>query len=109
MLRKTADLIRLLVVHPKKMKENLGLTRGLIFSQALLLTLTQKGISRENAYQMVQRNALKVWEEKTAFLDALLEDKELANYISSDEIKAICNIENRLKNVDYIFKKVGIK
>ena len=81
---------------------------SLIFSQALLLTLTQKGISREQSYKMVQRNALKVWEEKISFIDALLQDKELEKIISTDEIKSICNIDNRLKNVEYIFKKVGI-
>jgi adenylosuccinate lyase len=108
MLRKMNDLIGHLIIHPDNMKKNLNLTNGLIFSQSLLLYLTQKGLSRENAYKMVQRNALKVWQEKISFKDALLQDKELKKYISSVEINNICNIDNSLKNIDFIFNKVGI-
>ena len=109
MLRKSCDLIRLLVIHPDNMKKNLELTKGLIFSQALLLLLTQKGLNRELAYKIVQHNALKVWEDNVSFVDCLLQDKELGKYISSDEIRDTCNIDNRLKNVTHIFKKVGIE
>jgi adenylosuccinate lyase len=109
MLRKTCDLIRQLVIHPEKMRENLNLTKGLIFSQSLLLNLAQKGLSREKAYKMVQRNALKVWQDKVSFKDALLKDKEIEKYISPDEINDIFSIDSSLKNVDYIFNKVGIE
>ena len=107
-LRKSCDLIRMLIIHPDNMRKNLNITKGLIFSQALLLALTQKNLSRETAYKIVQRNALKVWQENIPFIDCLLHDKELQNYITPEEIKDICTIDNRLKNVDYIYKKVGI-
>ena len=108
MLRKSTDLIKNLIIHPDKMKENLELTNGLIYSQAILLSLTQKGVSREEAYQLVQRNAMRVWEEKIKFENALIEDRQITNYFTEDEIKQICKIENRLKNSEYTFNKLGI-
>ena len=108
MLRKSIDLIKNLVIHPEKMKENLELTNGLIYSQAILLSLTKKGVSREEAYRLVQRNAMRVWEEKIKFETALGEDEQIINYLSVEEIRQICTIENRLKNSEYIFDKLGI-
>jgi adenylosuccinate lyase len=108
MLKKSIDLIKNLVIHPDKMKENLELTNGLIYSQAILLSLTKKGVSREEAYRLVQRNAMRVWEEKIKFESALIEDTQIKNYLTADEIKQICKIENRLKNSEYTFNKLGI-
>jgi adenylosuccinate lyase len=108
MLKKSCDLIKNLEIYPEKMTENLNLTNGLIFSQAVLLALTQKGVSREAAYRMVQRNAMKVWEHSIDFRAALEQDSEVIKNISVKELNEIFHIENRLKNIDYIFKKVGI-
>jgi len=108
MLRKTSTLIQNLELYPEKMIENLNITHGLIFSQPVMLVLTQKGISREKAYRMVQRNAMKVWDKDIEFLEALQEDKEILELISENEIKDIFNLENRLKNIDYIFNKLGL-
>ncbi|HFE63709.1 MAG TPA: adenylosuccinate lyase, partial [Caldithrix sp.] len=108
MLVKSIQVIKGLVVHPKNMLRNLEITRGLIFSQAVLLKLIEKGASREEAYRMVQKNAMRVWEENTNFEDLLVSDPEVTKYLKEKEIHLICNLENRLKNVNYILNKLGI-
>lgn len=108
MLVKTIGLIDNLVLYPENMKKNLNLTNGLIYSQAILLELTKRGVSREVAYDIVQKNAMKCWETKTDFVQLLVADEKLLNFIPEEEIRQICKLENRLKNIDYIFKKVGI-
>ena len=72
------------------------------------MALTQKGVSREDSYRLVQRNAMRVWDEKISFVDALIEDLQMKEYLSKEEIKQICTIENRLKNINFIFSKLGI-
>ena len=108
MLRKSIDLIKFLVIHPENMLKNLNLTNGLIYSQAILLALTKKGVSREEAYRLVQRNAMRVWDEKNDFKKVLMEDEQILQFLSNEEIKDICNLENRLKNTKYIFERLGI-
>lgn len=108
MLVKAEILIGNLVVYPQNMQKNLAITNGLFNSQAVLLALTQKGVSREEAYRIVQRNAMKVWDEETDFSDTLKKDKDLSSSLSNEEIDDICSIDKRLNNVDYIFKKVGL-
>jgi adenylosuccinate lyase len=108
MLKKSIDLIKNLDLNPQKMKENLNLTHGLIFSQAVLLALTKKGISREESYKLVQRNAMRVWDENISFYDALKGDIELTSVISIKELEDLFNLENRLKNLDAIYKRVGL-
>ena len=108
MLHKTIQVIKGMVIHPENMIRNLNLTHGLIYSQPLLLKLVEKGLSREDAYRLVQRNAMKVWENHTEFKQNLLEDEELTRYITPDEVNAICDLETRLKNVNYIFKKLNL-
>ena len=90
------------------MLKNIEITHGLYSSQVILLALTQKNISREDAYKIVQRNAMKVWQDKTNFADQLKSDQELLRVLSADEIDDLCNIEKRLSKVDYIFNKVGL-
>ena len=109
MLLKSKNLIKNLVIHPEKMKENLEITNGLIYSQAILLSLTKKGVSREEAYRLVQRNAMRVWDEKINFEAALSGDDQIKKYLTIEDIREICNLENRLKNTEYIFEKLGIK
>jgi adenylosuccinate lyase len=108
MLKKISALIKNLEIYPENMTENLNLTRGLIFSQAVLLALTQKGVSREDSYRMVQRNTMKVWEQRIDFREALEQDSGISEHISAEELRSIFHIENRLKNIDHIFKEVGI-
>lgn len=95
-----------LLVYPENMIKNLNLTRGLIFSQKVLLLLTEKGISREDSYQIVQSSAMKVWEDKnTNLLDELLKNERVKGMISEEELKSIFDNKNLLKNIDYIFKR----
>jgi adenylosuccinate lyase len=108
MLKKSIGLIKELELYPEKMKQNLNLTHGLIFSQAVLLALTKKGVSREESYKLVQRNAMKVWDKNISFYEALKEDIEFTSKISVAEIDQLFKIENRLKNLDNIFTRVGI-
>jgi len=108
MLVKAADLIANLVIYPENMLRNLELTRGLIYSQAVLLALIRKNMSRETAYEVVQRNAMRVWNEQIEFKDALLADAEIMAVLTKNELKEIFNLKNRLKNVDHIMKRVGI-
>jgi adenylosuccinate lyase len=99
-------LIRNLLIYPENMIKNLNLTRGLIFSQTVLLKLVDKGISREDAYRIVQTSAMDVWANKDKNLkDELLKSEEVMKYISQKELEEIFNSEKILKNVDYIFQR----
>jgi len=82
------------------------LTKGLIFSEKVLLKLVDKGLTREKAYEMVQRNAMKCWEQKRQFKGILMADKELSNYLSKKEIDAGFELKNEFKNIDLIFNRV---
>jgi adenylosuccinate lyase len=107
MLDLTVKLIKNLIVYPENMLKNLNLTKGLIFSQNVLLKLTNKGVSREEAYRLVQSAAMKVWEDAGSrnFQDELLKSDEIGKYLSKEEIKEIFNYKKMLKNVDYIFAR----
>ena len=86
--------------------KNLNLTRGLVFSQTVLLKLVDKGVSREDAYRIVQSSAMDVWANKDKFLkDELLKSKEVMSYLSVKELEEIFNTDKILKNVDYIFQR----
>lgn len=108
MLKKAESLIRNLNVYPENMLANIKITHGLFSSQVVLLALTKKNVSREDAYKMVQRNAMQVWKDKTNFAEQLKSDKELSDVLSAQEIDDLCSIEKRLSKVDYIFNKVGL-
>jgi adenylosuccinate lyase len=105
-LHKATSLIGGLVVHPERMLQNLQLTKGLIFSGQLLLALTQKGISREKAYEFVQRNAMKVWDENEDFRELLKKDGDITSHLSSEEIDEVFSFDTYLRNVDSIFDRV---
>ena len=105
-LRRLNGLIRNLVVYPDNMLRNLNQMRGLIFSQKILLDLTQAGVSRENAYQMVQRNAMKVWEEGKDFQEELLADQAVVEALGAGKIRESFDLKYHLKHVDTIFKRV---
>ena len=99
-------IVRNLIVYEDKMMENIYLTKGLIFSQRVLLALTEKGVSREDAYRLVQRNAMKVWEEKFDFKELLKNDKDISVSLSQSELDEIFDLNYHLKNIDYIFERV---
>lgn len=105
-LYKTASLIKGLVVHPDRMLQNLELTKGLVFSGQLLLSLTQKGVSRETAYEWVQRNAMKVWDQNENFRDLLKEDPDIKSHLSAEKIDELFKVDTYLRNVDVIFERV---
>jgi adenylosuccinate lyase len=105
-LSKTAGLLDELVVYPERMLENLNLTRGLVFSGQLLLALTQKGVSREDAYVYAQRNAMRVWDEGENFKDLVLADKDITGRLSTEEIEKVFSYEHYLRNVGKVFERV---
>lgn len=106
MLHRCTGLIENLVVYPENMMKNLNLMRGLVFSQRVLLSLAGKGVSRERAYALVQRNAMKVWEQGKDFQQELIADPEVREYLTQDEISEAFDLNYHLKHVDTIFKRV---
>ena len=106
MLDKTAALIENLRVYPERMKENLELTRGLVFSEGLLLELVRKGIPREEAYAWVQAAAKKVWDDKQEFKQAVLADSRITGKLSKQEIDSAFDLRHALRHTDAIFSRV---
>jgi adenylosuccinate lyase len=106
MLRAMTKILGKLAVYPERMLKNIELTRGMAYSGQLLLDLTRKGISREDAYRWIQRCAMKVWEEDRDFVEVLLEDPEIAAVLSEDRIRSVVNPELQLRNIDAIFSRV---
>lgn len=105
-LNRLIGLIENLVVYPKNMQRNLDQLTGLVFSQRVLLTLTQKGKSREDAYTIVQRNAMKVWEHGANFLEELKSDKDVKSVLDDEEIEALFDLSYHTKHIDTIFTRV---
>ncbi len=106
MLDLAVKLLDRLIIYPENMLKNLELTRGLLFSQALLLALVNKGMSREDSYRIVQNCAMEVWQDKYKNLrDELLKSEEVMMYISESELNDIFNNKRMLHNVDYIFSR----
>ncbi|TCK05396.1 adenylosuccinate lyase [Phorcysia thermohydrogeniphila] len=107
MLQKFANLIENLVVYPENMLKNLNLLKGLVFSQRVLLTLIEKGgLTREDAYAIVQENAMKVWNEGADFKELLKGDERVRKVLTEEEIEDIFDLSYHTKHVDYIFKRV---
>ncbi len=106
MLIRLAGILKGLHVYPERMRENINRSYGLYTSQRVLLKLIEKGMSRENAYQFVQKKAMQSWEQKKDFKEVLKKDKEIKKYLSSDELDELFDLSYYLKNVNYIFKKV---
>ncbi|HET6490498.1 MAG TPA: adenylosuccinate lyase [Syntrophales bacterium] len=105
MLSRFTRLIDELVVYPERMIENLNLTHGVIFSQMVLLKLAEKGMTREQAYAVVQENAMRSWKDGIEFKELLLSDGRVKSCLDSKEIESVFRLENFLGNVDYIFKR----
>ncbi len=108
MLVTLTNVVDKLLVYPARMKSNLEISKGLIYSQGILLALTKKGLTREKAYALVQRNAMKTWAGPGTFKDSLLEDAEVLKHLTKREIEAAFDLKIYLHQVDTIFKKVGI-
>jgi adenylosuccinate lyase len=106
MIHRLNKIIKNLVVYPKKMKENLNLLKGLIFSQQVLIKLTGMGLKRQTAYEMVQRDALKVWETGNDFKTLLMEDPDIMRYFTKESIEEIFNLDYHFKYVEEIFNRV---
>ena len=106
LLAETTDILGNWVVHPDRMLENIGATRGLIFSQSVLLALTRKGLSREQAYQLVQRNSLKAWNGGLDFKALILADPEVAGILSAEELERCFSLDPYLGRIDHIFERV---
>lgn len=105
-LARLADIIERLIVYPENMRRNLDRLGGLIHSQRVLLALTQAGISREDAYRLVQRNAMPVWEKGGDFCALLCADQDVSRALPAGEIKALFDLEYHTKHVDLIFERV---
>lgn len=114
MLVTLTNLVEGLVVYPENMKRNLQLSLGMWNSQTVLLALIKKGLSREQAYELVQRNAMKTWEVKHAgredadFLEQLKSDPEVARHFMKGELEELCSVDFHFKQVEQRFKKVGL-
>ena len=107
-LNRLAGVVENLVVSPESLEKNLNQLGGLIFSQRVLIALTQAGLSREESYDIVQRNALKVWEEGADFLMELKHDPQVMDYMKEEELVKLFDIGYHTKNVDIIFKRVFV-
>jgi adenylosuccinate lyase len=107
-LNRTINLIDKLLVYPENMMKNLELTHGLIYSQKVLLALARKGLKRQEAYEMVQKSAMRTWETKEPFMQSCLENEDLVKHLGKDELEKLFAYEEIFKNVDYIFDRCGI-
>jgi adenylosuccinate lyase len=106
MLRRFTRIVRGLVVNVDRMRENLNRLRGVVFSGTVLLELAKKGVSRERAYEWVQRNAMRSFDEKRDFKSLLLADAEVTRVLSPSEIERAFDLDEQLKHVDHIFDRV---
>jgi adenylosuccinate lyase len=105
-LTRLASIVDKLVVYPANMQKNLDLLGGLVHSQRVMIALTQKGMAREEAYAIVQRNAMKVWQGEGDFLSFLTADKDVRKHLSEAELKANFDLDHHLRHVDTIFERV---
>ena len=109
MLHRLTRIVKNLVVYPEKMTENLNKLKGLIFSQQVLMKLASMGLKRQIAYDMVQRNALKVWDTGKDFKSLLLEDREIRKYLTEEDVEELFSLDYHLKHVEDIFERVFTK
>jgi len=109
MLTRFTRLVEQLVVYPAQMDKNLGLTNGIFYSQAVMLLLVQKGVSREDAYRLVQKSAHRAWDENKSFSQVILSDRAVMKHLTRREIEQSCTLERYLQSLDDIFKRVFTK
>ncbi len=106
MIHRLKGVLAKLVVYPENMAANLADSKGLVFSQSLLLALVQKGLSRDEAYRLTQRVAMRVWEEGGDFPQRVAEDLEIGQHISPAELAKLFDRKHHLRHVDELFKRV---
>jgi adenylosuccinate lyase len=106
LLNKTANLIETMFVYPERMRANLESTRGLVFSGQLLLDLVESGVSREDAYRLVQSHAMRAWREGLDFRDQIVNDPEISGRVPRAKIERAFDLKRQLKNIDKIFARV---
>jgi adenylosuccinate lyase len=106
MLRRFTRIASGMVVYPDRMRENLNRSRGVVFSGTVLLELARKGVSREQAYELVQRNAMRSFADRLDFKDLLLADGDVTGVLSPTEIERAFDLDEQLKHVDHIFDRV---
>jgi len=109
MLTKLRDVVEKLQVYPERMQQNLALTKGLYFSQSILLALTSAGAERKVAYEAVQRAAMKTWKGEGTFAENAKREPEIAAKLSSVEIDRLCSLDIHFKHVDATFKALGLE
>jgi adenylosuccinate lyase len=107
-LARMAGIVGKLVVYPERMKANLEKTRGLVHSQRVLLALAQKGLAREDAYRLVQRQAMRAWNGEGTLLDLLKADEEISRALSAAELESLFDLAYHFKQVDTIFARVFV-
>jgi len=108
MLEKFIQILDALSVYEENMKANLEMTGGLVFSEGILLKLVKKGVSREEAYRLVQKNAMRAWEGNRDFQELVRKDSEIAKYLNEEEIKSIFNLAHHLRWGNKILERLGI-
>jgi adenylosuccinate lyase len=101
-------ITRGLLIYPERMRENIEASYGLAFSQRVLLALIDKGLKRQDAYKVVQRNAMRAWQERTPFLDLLADDPDVKKHLSRDDLTALFDYNFYLKHVDDSFRRLGL-
>ncbi|HEY1463409.1 MAG TPA: adenylosuccinate lyase [Terriglobales bacterium] len=106
LLQKTSNLIETMFIYPERMKINLESTGGLVFSGQLLLDLVEHGVSREDAYRMVQRNAMRAWKEGLNFKELLFADEDITKRVPRQQIERAFDLSRQLRNIDKIFIRV---
>jgi adenylosuccinate lyase len=105
-LRRFTKIVRHMVVYPDRMRENLDRSRGVVFSGTILLELTRRGVSREQAYEWVQRNAMRSFDEKRPFKQLLVDDADVRGVLTVAEIERAFDVSVHLRHVDQIFARV---
>jgi len=108
MLATLTRLVERLLVYPDNMMRNLEITRGLYFSQSVLLKLTEKGMERKTAYEAVQRAAMKTWQGDRTFQENVLEEPEIMEHLGSEEVAALCSLDVHFRHIDATFEKLGL-
>ena len=109
MLNKFIQVMTNLTVDPERMKQNIDVTHGVVFSQRLLTELVKKGMDRHKAYEYVQAAATESWLRDTRFMDLVLKDRHICSLLSEDEIRSCFDLTYHLKHVDYLFQRAGLE
>ncbi|MBI2853332.1 MAG: adenylosuccinate lyase [Chloroflexi bacterium] len=102
------EIMRGLLVYPERMKENINITRGLVFSQRVMLALIDKGLSRQESYKLVQRNAMRAWRERADFLSLLEADPDVTRHLKAKELRSIFDYSMFTRHVDEVFCRLGL-